>query len=284
MAGAGTIKLGDMTVHRLGFGAMRITGPGVWGEPERPDEARAVLRRAVELGVDLIDTADSYGPEVSERIIGETFPRYPAGLVVATKGGHRRPGPDDWRPDGRPEHLREAVMGSLKRLHVPRIDLWQYHRPDRRVPFAESMRAVAEMRDEGLLRHVGVCNVSPEQLDVARGIVPIVSVQNRYHLEDRHNEDVLEACEKLGIAFIPWYPLGAGDLAAPDGPLAGIARRLGATPAQLALAWLLWRSPIMLPIPGTSRVAHLEENFAAATITLSDADAEAIERAARPGR
>ena len=261
---------GDMPVHRLGFGAMRITGPGVWGPPADKPEALRVLKRAVALGVDLIDTADAYGPNVSEELIREALFPYAKRLVVATKGGLTRSGPGVWTRDGRPEHLRAALEGSLARLGVPRIDLYQYHAPDAKVPFAESVRELARLKDEGKIRHLGLCNVTVAQLEVARKIVPIVSVQNRYNLEDRDSEDVLEACERLGIGFIPWFPLATGDLAQADGPLETIAVRHKATPAQVALAWLLKRSPVMLPIPGTSKVAHLEENLGAAKLQLTD--------------
>ena len=270
----GTLALGgDLTVRRLGFGAMRITGKGVWGPPDDPDAARAVLRRAVELGVNLIDTADSYGPYVSEDLIREALFPYPDGLVIATKAGLVRGGPGDWSPDGRPEHLREAVHGSLERLGVKRIDLLQLHRPDPGVPFEESLGALAELRDEGKIRHIGVSNVSVDQLDRAQALTEVVSVQNRFNLTDRAHEDVLDACARRGIAFIPWYPLATGDLAEPGGPLDRIAaRHEGATPSQIALAWLLHRSPAMLPIPGTSSVDHLEENLGAAAISLTDGD------------
>jgi pyridoxine 4-dehydrogenase len=270
-ASVGTFELGgDLTVNRLGFGAMRITGPGIWGEPENPEDARRVLRRAVELGVNLIDTADSYGPEVSERLIGETLHPYPEDLVIATKGGLLRDGPGQWRPDGRPEHLREACEGSLRRLKVDRIDLYQLHRIDSHVPMEESLGALSELREEGKIRHVGLSEVSVEQLEQAQNLVPIVSVQNRYNLTDRSWEEVLEACERDGIGFIPWFPLATGDLARPGGPLDEIASRHDATPGQVALAWLLAKSPVMLPIPGTSSVEHLEENVAAADLRLSD--------------
>ena len=270
-AAAGTFKLGgDLPVNRLGFGAMRITGKGVWGEPEDTEEARAVLRRAVELDINFIDTADSYGPEVSERLIGETLFPYPDGLVIATKAGLLRDGPGQWRPDGRPEHLRGACEGSLRRLKLDRIDLYQLHRIDPQVPATESLGTLAELRDEGKIRHVGLSEVGIEEIRQAREIVPIASVQNRYNLTDRGSEDVLDFCEREGIGFIPWFPLAVGDLARPGGPLDEIAARHDATPGQIALAWLLWRSPVMLPIPGTSSVAHLEENTAAASLELDE--------------
>ena len=270
-AAAGTFKLGgDLPVNRLGFGAMRITGKGVWGEPEDPEEARAVLRRAVELNINFIDTADSYGPEVSERLIGEILFPYPDGLVIATKAGLLRDGPGQWQPDGRPEHLRGACEGSLRRLKLDRIDLYQLHRIDPQVPATESLGTLAELRDEGKIRHVGLSEVGIEEIRQAREIVPIASVQNRYNLTDRGSEDVLDFCEREGRGFIPWFPLAVGDLARPGGPLDEIAARHDATPGQIALAWLLWRSPVMLPIPGTSSVAHLEENTAAASPELDE--------------
>ena len=276
-AAAGTFDIGgDLRVNRLGFGAMRITGKGVWGEPENLEEARRVLERAVELGINLIDTADSYGPDVSERLIGETLYPYPEDLVIATKGGLLRDGPGQWRPDGRPEHLREACEGSLKRLKVDRIDLYQLHRIDPRVPAEESLGALAELREEGKIHHVGLSEVSVEELQHAQEIVPIVSVQNRYNLTDRGSEDVLDFCEREGIGFIPWFPLATGDLARPGGPLDEIAARHDATPGQVALAWLLWRSPVMLPIPGTSSVEHLEENVAAASLELDEEEFAAL--------
>jgi pyridoxine 4-dehydrogenase len=276
-AGAGAFDIGgDLRVNRLGFGAMRITGEGIWGEPENPEEARAVLKRTVELGINLIDTADSYGPDVSERLIGETLYPYPEDLVLATKGGLLRDGPGQWRPDGRPEHLREACEGSLKRLKVERIDLYQLHRIDSRVPAEESLGALAELREEGKIHHVGLSEVSVEEIQRAREIVPIVSVQNRYNLTDRGSEGVLDFCEREGIGFIPWFPLATGDLARPGGPLDEIATRHDASPGQVALAWLLWRSPVMLPIPGTSSVEHLEENVAAASLDLGEEEFAAL--------
>jgi pyridoxine 4-dehydrogenase len=265
----GTLPLGDLEVRRLGFGAMRITGDGVWGPPSDHDEAIAVLRRAVELGVNLIDTADSYGPDVSEELIAEALHPYSEGLVIATKGGLTRSGPSQWHRNGRPEHLREACEGSLRKLRVERIDLYQLHAPDSDVPYEESVGAIKDLQDEGKVNQVGVSNVSVEQLAVARGIVDVVSVQNQFNLGDRSAADVLAVCEKDGLGFIPWFPLDAGSLAEPGGPAAEIAERHGATPAQIALAWLL-RTPVTLPIPGTGSVAHLEENLAAAQIELSD--------------
>lgn len=270
-AASGTFTLGDdSSVYRLGFGAMRITGGGIWGEPANRAECLAVVRRSLELGVNLIDTADAYGPNVSEEIIAEALYPYPAGLVIATKGGLTRSGPNQWSPDGRPQHLREAVEGSLRRLRLDHIDLYQFHRPDPDVAFEESVGTFADLQKEGKVRHVGLSNVTTDQLTTAQGIVPIVSVQNRYNLTDREHEDVLDACEAKGIGFIPWFPLATGDLAKPGSRLDEIARAHDAKPGQIALAWLLKRSPVMLPIPGTSSVAHLEENMAAARIELSD--------------
>jgi len=281
-ASAGTFDLGgDLKVVRMGFGAMRITGEGIWGKPEDPEEARTVLRRAIELGINLIDTADSYGPEVSERLIGETLHPYPEGLVIATKGGLTRPGPGRWKPDGRPEHLREACEGSLRRLKVDRIDLYQLHRIDPRVPAEESLGTLAELREEGKIRHVGLSEVRVEEIQQAREIIPIASVQNRYNLTDRNYEDVLDFCEREGIGFIPWFPLATGNLARPGGPLDEMAARRGVAPSQIALAWLLMRSPVMLPIPGTSSVAHLEENVAAADLRLSQEEFEELAETTR---
>jgi pyridoxine 4-dehydrogenase len=271
---------GNLEVHRLGFGAMRITGRGIWGPPDDPDEARRLLRRVVEAGVDLIDTADAYGPEVSENLIAEVLHPYPDGLVIATKGGLRRSGPGRWPRDARPEHLRYACEASLRRLKLDRIDLYQLHSPDPQVPFEDSVGALKELQDEGKIRHVGISNVSLDELHRARGIVEVVTVQNRYNLEDRASEDVLEACEEAGIGFIPWFPLATGRLAEPGGPLDQAAREHDATPAQVALAWLLARSPVMLPIPGTSSVEHFDENLAAARIDLSDDELAAIGSAA----
>ncbi len=277
VAASGTFTLGgDLPVHRLGFGAMRITGDGVWGEPRDHDEAIAVLRRSLQLGVNLIDTADSYGPEVSERLIPEALYPYPDGLVIATKGGLLRTGPGEWPTDGRPEHLREALEGSLRRLRLEQIDLYQFHRPDPKVPFEESVGALAQMRTEGKIRHVGLSNVSTDQLTAAQRIVPIASIQNRYNLTDRESESVLDACEQQNIGFIPWFPLATGSLAKPGGPLDQIAKQHQAAPSQIALAWLLQRSPVMLPIPGTSSVAHLEENLQAARIQLSQEEFEQL--------
>jgi pyridoxine 4-dehydrogenase len=266
------LTLGDdlHVANRLGFGAMRLTGPGIWGEPDDPDQARAVLRRALELGMTLIDTADSYGPEVSERLIGEALYPYPEGLIIATKAGFERSGPGQWHVNGRPEHLRAACEGSLRRLRIERIDLYQLHRIDRNVPLDDQLGALADLQREGKIRHIGLSEVSVGQIRRVREAVEIVSVQNHYNLADRRAEDVLDVCEDEGLGFIPWFPLAAGDLAEPGGPLDRAARALDATPSQVALAWLLRRSPVMLPIPGTGSVAHLEENMAAASLELPD--------------
>jgi pyridoxine 4-dehydrogenase len=261
---------GDLPVWRLGFGAMRITGKGVWGEPKDHDEAIRVLRRVVELGINFIDTADSYGPAVSERLIGEALHPYPAGLVIATKAGFDRSGPDRWTMNGRPEHLRSACEGSLRRLKLERIDLYQLHRIDPAVPAEDQLGTLKDLQAQGKIKHIGLSEVSVAQIKHARTIVPIVSVQNRYSLADRAAEDVLDYCERESIGFIPWFPLGAGELAAPGGKLARTAEELKITTSQLALAWLLWRSPVMVPIPGTSRVNHLEENVATAAVKVDD--------------
>ena len=266
---AGTIEIADRRVRRLGYGAMRITGPGIWGPPADHDEAIAVLRRAVELGVNLIDTADSYGPHVSEDLIAEALHPYPEDLLIATKGGLLRTGPNQWPRDGSPEHLREACEGSLRRLKLNTIELYQHHSPDEKVPYERSIAALKELQDEGKIRHIGVSNVSVEQLETAREIVEVVSVQNRFNLTDRHSQDVLERCEELGIAFFPWAPIAMGELAEPGGPLARIASRHDASPGQVALAWLLARSAAIVPIPGTSSVEHLEENLGAAELQLT---------------
>jgi pyridoxine 4-dehydrogenase len=282
-AGAGataadTFTLGeDLVVNRLGFGAMRLTGRGILGEPQNPEEARRVLRRAIELGVNLIDTADSYGPEISERLIAEALHPYPEDLVIATKGGFTRPR-GRWVPDGHPEHLREACEGSLRRLKVDHIDLYQLHTPDPKIAFEDSVWALALLREEGKIRHVGLSNVGVRELGIAIDIVPIASVQNRYNLSDRSSEAVLQACEREGVGFIPWYPLAKGRLARPGGPLDEMAARHGSTPSQVALAWLLKHSPAMLPIPGTSSVSHLEKNVAAAALELTDEEMAALER------
>ncbi|MEU3019201.1 aldo/keto reductase [Nocardiopsis sp. NPDC007018] len=274
---AGTLLLGgDLPVHRLGFGAMRIVGEGVWGPPRDREEALAVLRRAVELGVDFIDTADSYGPQISEQLIREALHPYPEGLVIGTKAGFVRTGPAQWHRLGRPEYLRQQVELSLRHLGVERIDLMQLHRIDPEVPLADQLGALAELRSEGKIRHIGLSEVSVDELSAARAITPVASVQNQYAPSFRQSEDVLEQCERDGIAFLPWAPVGRGEMAAADSPLAGLAARHGVSPVQLALAWLLHRSPVMVPIPGTSRVAHLEENTAAAAMRLSEEEVDRI--------
>jgi aryl-alcohol dehydrogenase-like predicted oxidoreductase len=270
--------IGDIPVRRLGFGAMQLTGPGVWGEPPNHSEAIAVLRRAVELGINLIDTADSYGPEVSERLIAEALHPYPADLLIATKAGFQRPGPNQWVEDGRPEHLRSAVEASLRRLRLSRIDLLQLHRIDPKVPMEDQIGALVTLQREGKIRHLGLSEVSVKQIEAVRAITPIVSVQNRYNLADRKSEDVLEYCNRENMGFIPWFPLATGELAKHDGPLIRAAKELRAQPAQVALAWLLRKSPVMLPIPGTSKVDHLEENTAAALIDLDESTAKELER------
>jgi pyridoxine 4-dehydrogenase len=277
---AGTITIGDRTVRRLGFGAMRITGPGIWGPPDDHDEAIAVLKRAVELGVNLIDTADSYGPDVSEELIAEALHPYPEGVLIATKGGLERPGPGNWTRNGRPENLREACEGSLRRLRVDAIDLYQLHSPDFDVPYEESIGALEELQREGKIRHIGLSNVDVDHLERARERVEVVSVQNRFNLTDRKWEEVLQLCETLGIAFLPWAPFAAGELARPGGPLERIAGAHGATPGQVALAWLLARSPVLVPIPGTSSVEHLEENAGAVGVELTEDELAELEAAA----
>jgi pyridoxine 4-dehydrogenase len=274
---AGNISLGgEISVHRLGFGAMRLTGEGIWGPPKDRNKALAVLRRAVELGVNFIDTADSYGPHVSEELIAEALYPYPAGLVIATKGGWNRPGPNQWTHDASPEHLRKAVEGSLKRLRLERIDVYQLHIPDPVIPFEASVQTLAQLRNEGKIRLVALSNVTQEHIERARKIVPIVSVQNRYSFADREWDYVVDYCERNGIAFIPWFPLGAGKVAGEV--LNRIAQARNASPTQIALAWLLHRSPIMLPIPGTSSVEHLEQNVAAASLRLSEEEYERLSR------
>ncbi|MGK8501611.1 aldo/keto reductase [Nocardia asiatica] len=276
-AASGTFAIGgDLPVHRLGYGAMQLTGPGVWGDPKDPDEAVRVLRRAVELGVNFIDTADSYGPFVSEKLIREALHPYPEDLVIATKAGLTRQGPNEWRPVGRPEYLRQQAELSLRHLGVDRIDLYQLHRIDPQVPLADQLGELVALQQEGKIRHIGLSQVSVDQLRQAREIATIVSVQNLYNLANRADEDVLNYAEQENIGFIPWFPIATGELAAPGGPLAAISAEHGASPAQLALAWLLRRSPVVLPIPGTSSVAHVEENTAAARITLSDEEFEAL--------
>src|SRR5881392_286595 len=273
-----TWKLGgDLPVNRLGFGAMRITGEGIWGWPPDRENALKVLRRAVELGVNLIDTADAYGPETSELLIAEALHPYPKGLVIATKGGLTRPGPGSWVPNGRPEHLKQAVDGSLKRLRLDRIDLYQLHTVDRKVPMEASLGALKEMQDVGKIRHVGLSNVDPEEIERARKVLPIVSVQNQYNIENRKSENVLVYCEKKSLGFMPWFPIGGGRGLKPDNALERAAKARSASVVQIALAWLLERSPVMLPIPGTSSIAHLEENVAAAAIKLTPAEWKAID-------
>ena len=268
---AGEFPIGnDLRVARLGFGSMRITGKGIWGPPANRPEAIRVLRRAVELGIDFIDTADSYGPHVSEEIIAEALHPYPAGLVIATKGGFERPGPDKWVENGSPEHLRSACEGSLRRLRLDRIDLYQLHRIDPKVPAEDQLGALKDLQAQGKIRHIGLSEVSVRQIQHAQTIVPIVSVQNRYSLTDRGSEDVLEYCERGAIGFIPWFPLAAGRLLGADSPVSRVAAGLKATPSQVALAWLLSRSPVILPIPGTSSVQHLQENVEAAGLRLDE--------------
>ena len=269
---------GDLPVHRLGFGAMRLTGKGIWGEPTDPQECIAVLRRAVELGITLIDTADSYGPKVSERFIAEALHPYPNDLVIATKAGFQRPGPSKWVGDGRPEHLRAACEGSLRRLKLERIDLFQLHRIDPKVALEDQIGALLGLQREGKIRHIGLSEVTVGEIEAVRRMTPVASVQNRYNLADRNSEDVLDYCTRENIAFIPWFPLATGDLAKWGSPLARAAAKLDAQPAQVALAWLLRKSPVMLPIPGTSNVKHLEENTAAALLDLDDSIIRELER------
>lgn len=281
MAIVKTFKLGGKTeINRLGFGAMRITGEGIWGEPKNRDEAKRVLKRAVELGVNFIDTADSYGPAVSERLIGETLSPYPKGLIIATKGGLTRQGPNIWKPVARPEYLAQQVEMSLRWLRTDHIELWQLHRIDPQVPVEDSLAPIVEFQKQGKIRYVGLSEVKPHEIDQVRKVIDIVSVQNMYNVSDRQHEDVLGYCEKNNLAFIPWFPVASGKLAQPGGTLDGIARKHGVTVAQLSLAWLLHRSPVMIPIPGTSSVAHLEENMKAAEVSLSDGEMKEIESAA----
>jgi pyridoxine 4-dehydrogenase len=272
---------GDLRVTRLGFGAMRITGNGVWGEPADRTEAVRVLRRAVELGINFIDTADSYGPGVSEEIIAEALHPYPPGLVIATKGGFDRPGPNRWVENGKPEHLRSACEGSLRRLRLQRIDLYQLHRIDPKVPAEDQLGTLRDLQAQGKIKHIGLSEVSVRQIQHARTVVPIVSVQNRYSVTDRGSEDVLEYCEKEKMSFIPWFPLAAGRVSGPESPIGSLAVRWKATPSQLALAWLLARSPVILPIPGTSKVEHLEENVAAAALKVDASQTQELDRMAR---
>jgi pyridoxine 4-dehydrogenase len=270
----------DLRVTRLGFGAMRITGEGIWGEPADRAEAIRVLRRAVELGINFIDTADSYGPDVSEEVIAEALHPYPAGLVIATKGGFMRPGPNKWVENGKPEHLRSACEGSLRRLRLERIDLYQLHRIDPKVPAEDQLGTLKDLQAQGKIKHIGLSEVSVRQIEHARAIVPIVSVQNRYSVTDRGSEDVLRYCEKEEMGFIPWFPLAAGRVSGSESPISRIATQWGATPSQVALAWLLARSPVMLPIPGTSKVKHLEENVAAAGLKVDAKKMQELDRMA----
>jgi pyridoxine 4-dehydrogenase len=280
----GTFAIGgDLNISRLGYGAMRLTGSGIWGEPKDRDEARKVLQRAVELGVNFIDTADAYGPEVSEEIIAEALYPYPEGLVIATKGGFARSGPNKWEMVGRPEYLRQCVEMSLRRLKLDRIELYQLHRIDPKVPVEESLGALKDMQKAGKIRHIGLSEVSPAEIDRAGKTVKIVSVQNQYNLSDRQHEKVLQYCERHNLAFIPWFPVAAGKLAKPGGPLDKIAKQHNATVAQISLAWLLHHSPVLIPIPGTSSVKHLEENMGAAQLRLSAEEWKTIESAAVKG-
>ncbi len=287
---SGTLTIGgDLKVYRLGFGSMRLTGEGIWGPPTNKQEALAVLKRALELGINLIDTADSYGPEVAESLIAEALYPYPQGLVIATKGGLTRTGPNQWPPNGSPKHLREALEGSLRRLRLERIDIYQFHRPDPQVPFEDSVGELAKMRSEGKIHHVGLSNVTIEDLTKAQKIVPIVTIQNHYNLATRESErmtmqqseEMIDICERQGIGFIPWSPLTTEDVARPGSPLDSIARQHQAQPGQIALAWLLHRSRTMLPIPGTSSVKHLEANAMGAPIKLTQEEFEAIDRSSR---
>jgi pyridoxine 4-dehydrogenase len=281
---SGTIDIADLgSVYRLGFGAMRITGPGIWGEPADRQEALRVVRRAVELGVNFIDTADSYGPDVSELILAEALHPYPDGLKIATKAGFTRPGPHRWTTDGRPEQLRRRAEESLRKLRVDRLDLLQLHRIDRKVPTAEQFGVLADLQREGKVAALGLSEVSVEQIEDAGGYFTVASVQNRYNLTDTRSADVLDYCTEHSIAFLPWAPIAAGELAEPGGPVAEAAERLGATPSQVALAWLLKRSPVMVPIPGTGSVAHLEENMAAADVELDESDLAQLEQATQLG-
>lgn len=268
---SGTFSIGgDLPVHRLGFGAMRLTGKGIWGEPKDHDEAIAVLRTAMALGITLIDTADSYGPGVSEELIAEALYPYPPDLVIATKAGFQRPGPDQWVVDGRPKHLRDSCERSLRRLRLERIDLFQLHRIDENVPLEDQIGTLNDLQREGKIRHIGLSEVSVEQIEDVRRLATVATVQNRYNLGDRESENVLEYCMRENLGFIPWFPLAVGDLAKAGGPIAQVAQRLGALPSQVALAWLLAKSPVMLPIPGTSKVSHLKENTAAAALKLDE--------------
>jgi len=276
-----TITIGrDLKVNRMGYGAMRITGDGIWGEPKDAEGAKKVLRRVVELGINFIDTADSYGPEVSERLIGETLAPYKNGVVIATKAGLTRQGPNQWLPVGRPEYLTQQVEMSLRRLKVDRLELWQLHRIDAKVPVEESLGAIQKLQKQGKIRHIGLSEVKPNEIEQARKVVEIVSVQNKYNIGDRAHEDVVDYCTKNEIVFIPWFPVAAGKLAQAGGALDAAAKKNGVTVGQLSLAWLLRRSPMILPIPGTTSVAHLEENLAAEKVSLVDAEWAQIEKAA----
>jgi pyridoxine 4-dehydrogenase len=279
---AGTVSIGkDLTVNRLGFGAMRLTGEGIWGAPKDPEECKRVLRRLLELNVNFIDTADAYGPYVSETLIAEALHPYPKGLVIATKGGLTRQGPDQWLPVGRAEYLRQCVEMSLRRLKVDRIDLYQLHRIDPRVPVEESLGELRKMQEEGKIHHIGVSETSVAEIEQARKIVRIVSVQNKYNITDRAHEDVVDYCEKNKLVFIPWFPLAAGSLTRPGGVLDHLSKAHNVTTSQIAIAWLLRRSPVMLPIPGTSKVKHLEENVASAELKLSDSEWRSLDEAAQ---
>jgi len=275
---SGTFLLdGHLSIHRLGFGAMRLTGPGIWGPPENPKESKAVLRRAIELGVNFIDTADSYGPDVSENLIAETLYPYPSDLVIATKGGYMRTGPDQWVMNGHPEYLKKCLEGSLKRLRLNRIDLYQLHRIDPAVPVEESLGVLKKMQEQGKIRYIGLSEVSVAEIERARKTVEIISVQNLYNMGNRKWESVIQYCEKHHLAFIPWFPLESGDLLKKKGVLESLAKRKGATPAQIAIAWLLKHSKVIVPIPGTSSVEHLEENMAAASVQLSESELSELE-------
>jgi pyridoxine 4-dehydrogenase len=281
-AKGGTFKIGgDLPVHRMGFGAMRITGKGVWGPPKDPAEAKRVLQRAVELGINFIDTADSYGPEISEELIAEALHPYPKGLVIATKGGLTRQGPDKWLPVGRPEYLRQCVEMSLRRLRLDCIDLYQLHRIDAKVPVEETLGALKDLQREGKIKHIGLSEVSVKEIEHARKIVPIVSVQNLYNLSDRKHDDVVTYCDQHQLGFIPWFPMAGGEMLKPGGPLDTVAKHHHATVSQVALAWLLHRSPVILPIPGTSSVDHLEQNTAAASLKVEAKEWAEIEKAAK---
>ncbi len=279
---SGTFNLGgDLPVYRLGYGAMRLTGEGIWGEPKDTETAKKVLKRVVELGINFIDTADSYGPEVSERLIGEALSPYAKGVVIATKGGLVRTGPNQWHPVGRPEYLQQEVEMSLRRLKAERIDLWQLHRIDPKVPVEESLGVIKKLQEQGKIRHVGLSEVKPNEIEQARKVIDIVSVQNQYNLSDRQHEDVVDYCEKNNLAFIPWFPVASGKLAQAGGALDSAAKRHNATVSQLSLAWLLHRSKVILPIPGTSSVEHLEENAKSADVQLSADEWKEIEAAAK---